>query len=101
MDGGLPGGIGWGESGPKGAGKMEHGTGAAVRWEEERRRLTLQGEEVLDYVSHDKKCEGSSVSVVYVPEVGRFELRTLGLDEFRRQVRPALQALQSNLQTGA
>ena len=27
---------------------MEHGTGAAVRWEEERRRLTLQGEEVLD-----------------------------------------------------
>ena len=61
----------------------------------------VEPDAVLDYVSHDKKCEGSSVSVVYVPEVGRFELRTLGLDEFRRQVRPALEAMQSNHQTGA
>ena len=61
MDGGLPGGIGWGESGPKGAGKMEHGTGAAVRWEEERRRLTLQGEEVLDYALRWPQVEGAGL----------------------------------------
>ena len=40
---------------------MEHGTGAAVRWEEERRRLTLQGEEVLDYVLRWPQVEGAGL----------------------------------------
>lgn len=57
--------------------------------------LPVEPEEVLDYVAHDKKCAGSSVSVVYVPEVGRFELRRVELEDFRRQVRPVLQSMKA------
>lgn len=55
--------------------------------------LPVEPDAVLDYVSHDKKCAGSRVSVVYVPEVGKFELRTVELDTFRREMRPVLAAM--------
>ena len=37
---------------------------------------------ILDAVTHDKKCAGSDISVVFVPEVGSFEIRRLPLTEW-------------------
>ena len=38
-------------------------------------------DEVLDYISHDKKASGNKISVVFVENVGSFEFRTLDVLE--------------------
>jgi len=47
-------------------------------------------EEMLRIASHDKKCEGSSISVVYVNEVGSFELLKMPTDGWKARVRASL-----------
>ena len=39
------------------------------------------------YVSHDKKCEGVALSVVYVPNIGSFEIKKMPVDDFIKQVK--------------
>lgn len=41
-------------------------------------------------ISHDKKMSGKSITVVYVPEVGKFELKTMTYDELLKIVKEAL-----------
>ncbi len=48
---------------------------------------------VLSFVSHDKKCAGSRVSVVRVPKVGSFEIVSEEISAFVSSVCPALCAL--------
>ncbi len=57
--------------------------------------LPVEPDTVLEYVSHDKKCAGSRVSVVTVPQVGSFAIESRELSEFCESVRPALCAMQA------
>ncbi len=45
---------------------------------------------MLSIASHDKKCEGSSISVVYVPRVGAYELIKLPVEAWKEQIRTAM-----------
>ena len=47
-------------------------------------------EAILSVASHDKKCEGDSVSVIYVPKAGSFEIRKMPIEEWKQQIRSAL-----------
>ena len=47
-------------------------------------------QKILSIVSHDKKCEGSDISVVYVNEVGQFEMKKLPTEEWKAQIRAVL-----------
>ena len=51
-------------------------------------------ERALGFISHDKKCEGSSLSAVYVDEVGSFRIEKLSTKEFCDRVR---QSIKNNL----
>ncbi len=48
-------------------------------------------EPMLEAVSHDKKCAGTDVSVVYVPEIGSFEIKKVPLSEWQNEIRSAWQ----------
>ena len=47
-------------------------------------------ERMLEIASHDKKCEGSDISVVYVDEIGSFSLLKMPIAAWKDQVRKAL-----------
>ena len=47
-------------------------------------------EEILEHASHDKKRAGNDISVVWVDEVGSFELRRLPIEDWKREIRTAL-----------
>ncbi len=55
--------------------------------------LPVAPETVLGFLSHDKKCEGSRVSAVWVDAIGSFEIRSVELTAFCEEARPALEAL--------
>ena len=46
-------------------------------------------EDMLESVSHDKKCTGSDVSVVWVETPGSFEIRKMPLSDWKEQIRAA------------
>lgn len=46
-------------------------------------------EEILENASHDKKCAGKDISVVWVEEPGSFEIRKLPLDVWKDEIRAA------------
>lgn len=41
----------------------------------------------LSYVSHDKKCDGDSVSAVFVDEIGSYRLEKLSCSDFENHIR--------------
>lgn len=41
----------------------------------------------LSFVTHDKKCEGGSVSAILVNEIGRFEIKKMSIDEFSQIIK--------------
>ena len=45
---------------------------------------------MLDLVSHDKKCDGDTVSVVFVERVGECRIAKMPLDEWKAQIRTTL-----------
>lgn len=53
---------------------------------------TLQTDpnEILAAVCHDKKCDGETVSYIWVPQVGTCEIRRTTIDDFCREMRPRL-----------
>jgi len=55
--------------------------------------LPTNPETVLGFVSHDKKCNGSQISVIYVPEVGKFEIQTVDVSQFCDRARPILASM--------
>lgn len=44
-------------------------------------------EQLIEACRHDKKTSGSTISVVYVPEVGAFEIRTVPFAELEQWIR--------------
>ena len=47
-------------------------------------------EAMLDLVAHDKKCDGSTVSVVFVERAGECHIAKMPLDEWKQQIRTTL-----------
>ena len=47
-------------------------------------------EKMLEIASHDKKCDGSNISVVWVEDVGSFALRKMPIEEWKRQIRASV-----------
>ena len=47
-------------------------------------------EQMLATASHDKKCEGDSISVVYVEQAGSFIMRKMPIEEWKNQIRMTL-----------
>lgn len=41
----------------------------------------------IEYVAHDKKCAGGSVSAIFVDEVGSYRIEKLTLDDFKKLVK--------------
>ncbi|MBO5321861.1 MAG: 3-dehydroquinate synthase [Clostridia bacterium] len=40
--------------------------------------------QLIDAVYHDKKAEGTDITVVFVPEVGKWEMRKISISQFER-----------------
>jgi len=47
-------------------------------------------EQMLATASHDKKCEGDAISVVYVEAAGSFVMRKMPIEEWKNQIRMTL-----------
>lgn len=45
---------------------------------------------VIEACRHDKKASGDTVTVVIVPEIGRYELKTIPFNEYEAQIREVL-----------
>ena len=47
-------------------------------------------EAALKYISHDKKCEGEKISVVFVDKIGNYRIEKMDVDAFLSHVREEL-----------
>jgi 3-dehydroquinate synthase len=47
-------------------------------------------DQMLATASHDKKCEGNEISVVYVEQAGSFIIRKMPIEEWKNQIRMTL-----------
>lgn len=56
-------------------------------------QLTGDLEKMLDLASHDKKCDGGRISVVWVEEVGSCELREMSVEQWKQQIRSAMEKI--------
>lgn len=52
----------------------------------------LNVETILTACHHDKKADGDSITCVYVPEIGTFEMRSIAFSEFEEYVREVIGA---------
>ena len=43
-------------------------------------------DKVLSAIAHDKKLSGSTLSVIYCPEIGEYEIKKADLESFRREL---------------
>ncbi len=50
----------------------------------------INTEILLNACKHDKKLQGGDITVVYVPEIGKFELKKMPFSEFETMIRKAL-----------
>ncbi|MBE6038815.1 MAG: 3-dehydroquinate synthase [Anaerofustis stercorihominis] len=46
--------------------------------------------ELIELCRHDKKCSGEYITIVYVPQIGSFELRKITFDEFADYITKAV-----------
>ena len=47
---------------------------------------------MLEIAAHDKKRAGDSISVIWVEQVGSFEIREMPMEDFKTMVRKRLAA---------
>ena len=52
--------------------------------------VTCDVDAVIEACHHDKKASGSTVTVVIVPEIGQFEMKTMEYSDFENLVREVL-----------
>ena len=52
--------------------------------------LSANADEILEICRHDKKASGNDITVVYVPEIGKFELRTIPFSQYEEMIRQVL-----------
>lgn len=53
-------------------------------------KLSANADEIVEACRHDKKTAGDSITVVYVPKIGEFELRKLPFREYEEMIRQVL-----------
>lgn len=53
-------------------------------------KFPLAKEQFIEACSHDKKCAGERISIVFVQEIGSYEIRDMKFDEFIRFVNKAV-----------
>ena len=44
-------------------------------------------DEALTLISHDKKCEGESICVIFSDEIGSYRIEKLSVEEFIRKIK--------------
>lgn len=49
-------------------------------------KYTGDKKEALTYISHDKKCTQNGVSVILCPEIGKYEIKNMSLEDFSNLV---------------
>lgn len=47
--------------------------------------VSYDTEKIFEAMSHDKKMAGNSITVVYVPEIGKFEMKTIPFDRLKEE----------------
>lgn len=52
-------------------------------------RFPMDLPQLIEACRHDKKCSGDSITVVFVPEIGQYEMKTLTFEEFSEFIRKA------------
>lgn len=50
-------------------------------------------DDILNAATHDKKCAGNSISVVFVPAVGSFEIKKMPIEEWKNEMRTVMREL--------
>ena len=53
-------------------------------------KMQADPDRIIAACRHDKKCAGNAITVVYVPEIGQYEMRTMPFEEFEKNIREAL-----------
>lgn len=52
-------------------------------------KVDFDAESIIEACKHDKKMSGSDITVVYVPEIGSFELQKMPFEQFKEKIREA------------
>lgn len=53
-------------------------------------KTETDAETIINAMKHDKKMSGDKITVIFVPEVGSYEMREMLFSEFEKQIRSAL-----------
>ena len=53
-------------------------------------RIPVSADDILEAMGHDKKRQGDKITVVYVPEIGRFEFREMEFSDFAEHMKRAV-----------
>lgn len=53
--------------------------------------VSCKTEAVIEACRHDKKASGDTVTVVTVPEIGRYELTSMGFSDYEKRIREVLE----------
>lgn len=51
--------------------------------------MRFDPERIFEAVTHDKKLDGNELNLIFVPEIGSFEMRRMSLSDFRRLLKEA------------
>jgi len=51
--------------------------------------LHFDADRVYEAVTHDKKADGDRINVIYVPEIGSYEMKKVSLSDFRQTIKEA------------
>ena len=46
-------------------------------------KLNFDADRVFEAITHDKKLDGETLNIIYVPEIGKFEMKKTPLSDFR------------------
>lgn len=49
-------------------------------------KIELDNEKIIDAVCHDKKMSGEEITVIYVSEIGKYEIIKMPVSEFAKQI---------------
>lgn len=51
--------------------------------------FSAEPEKIIEAVTHDKKCSGNTLTVIRVPEIGKYEMKDITVDELFEELRKA------------
>lgn len=51
--------------------------------------FSAEPEKIIEAVAHDKKCSGNTLTVIRVPEIGKYEMKDITVDELFEELRKA------------